>query len=98
MNITKQKAIRQLKKLGFEMDFNVTGRDPTSGNYYTTIDPIGRLTFEPGGCCGIVVEEETAPGMYRVAVQEAKQHATYLEKCTDPDCDMHEDIPINPDP
>lgn len=86
MNKSRAEAI--LAKLGFQIDWFVTGKDSVSGSWVGTIDPIGSMSIG-GECRGQFVEGENASDFYNNAIQEAETLAKYLEPCTDPECDMH---------
>jgi hypothetical protein len=90
--MNRAQAEAKLAALGFEIDWSCTGK--SEGYWSGTIDTIGRMSI-CGDCFGPVINGETAADFYRNAVAEAEGHAGTLTPCTNPDCDLHADFPIN---
>ncbi|MBM1556693.1 hypothetical protein JQV19_08535 [Sulfitobacter mediterraneus] len=88
--MTSKKVAKALVNLGFEYDEDVTGKDPTWGTWFGTIDPIGRKTIAGDGCCsGRAVSGNTRAEMDREAIDFAKEASPLLVTCENPDCDVH---------
>lgn len=88
----KDEAEKKLAALGFEIDWSVTGRTP-DGYWDGVIDPIGRTSI-CGDCFGPSIQGDNASDWYKNAIAEAEGHEGTLHPCTNPDCDLHADYPL----
>lgn len=90
--ITKQKAKKELDKLGMGLDEAVSGRS-LNGDWAATIDAKGRNSFG-GDCMGQCVCNYTATAdeFWQEVMDRAKEHAGDIEPCPHPvgECDFHD--------
>lgn len=89
---TKTQAIAELKRLGFELDEDVTSYNRLNG-FATTFDPIGRVSIA-GECrgCHEFNYTATASEFWQQVIDRAREEAPLLEPCPLPvgECDMHD--------
>lgn len=85
-------AERKLAALGFEIDWSTT--DKLLGYWSGCIDAKGRGQLD-GDCRGCVVSGDTLDEFLCRCIEEAEGYAKRgVSQCTDPECDLHEGIPI----
>jgi hypothetical protein len=85
---TRRQAERELRKLGFELDPDVSGRSPNGFGLTATFDPLGRMSLN-GECRGTVIFDytESASAFWDEVIEEGLKAAKLLTPCPeDPGC------------
>jgi hypothetical protein len=89
MTWTRAKAERKLEALGFRIDWEVSGPHPEGGQCWVgVLDPIGNMSLG-GSCFGLSLYGNNAAEFYEDAIKEAQENVKWLEPCTNPNCDYH---------